>query len=118
MLSFAGGGILLTLICNSPSLRELRKEAQSRNLEVGIDTEAMEEWLMVLIPMACTVCFLIAPRTTSSGVALFIVSQASHLNHWSRKCPRDLTIDQAYGGGGFSRLNNPSQMTLTCVKLT
>ena len=44
---------------------------QNRNLEAGTEAEAMEG--SCLFPMACSACFLIEPRTTSSRVALPIM---------------------------------------------
>ena len=39
--------------------------------EAGADAEAMEGWMSLtgLLPLACSVCFLIEPRSTSPGMA-------------------------------------------------
>ena len=44
---------------------------QNRNLEAGTEAKAMEGNCLFL--MACSACFLIEPRTTSSRVALPIM---------------------------------------------
>jgi hypothetical protein len=42
---------------------------QGRNLEAGADAEAMEAMLLTgVLPLACSACFLIEPRTTSPGM--------------------------------------------------
>ena len=44
---------------------------QGRNLEPGTDAEALDGVLRTtLLPLACSACFLIEPRTTSLGMAL------------------------------------------------
>jgi hypothetical protein len=42
---------------------------QGRNLEAGADAEAMNWCYLVLLPLACSACSLIEPRTTSPGTA-------------------------------------------------
>jgi hypothetical protein len=42
---------------------------QGRKLKAGADSEAMEEMFLTgLLPLACSACFLIEPRTTSPGI--------------------------------------------------
>jgi hypothetical protein len=45
---------------------------QSRNLEAGVDAEAMEGCCLLacLLLIACSLCFLIELRTTNPGVTL------------------------------------------------
>ena len=71
-------------------------------------------WLAL---MACSACFLIELRTTSSRVVTLTIGWAFHINYELRKCPRDLPTYQP-DGGIFSVDSTSSQMTLACVKLT
>ena len=47
-----------------------QEHKQDGNLEAGADAEAMGAGLLciVLLPMTCSVCFLIEPRATSPGM--------------------------------------------------
>ena len=54
---------------------------QGRNLEAGADAEALEGTVYSLLPLACSVCFLIEPRTISTRVAPPTESWACL--HWS-----------------------------------
>ena len=60
-----GGFVCLTLLYHCSSLKEVRTRTQGRNLEVGADAEAMEE--RCLLPLVCSVCFFIKPRTYGSS---------------------------------------------------
>jgi hypothetical protein len=51
-------------------MRFIIEGKQGRNLEAGADAEGMGGLLLTgLLSMACLVCFLLEPRTTSPGVA-------------------------------------------------
>jgi hypothetical protein len=59
---------LLFIIKESQDGQEL---TQGRNLEAGADAEAMEGRMLLtgLLPLACSACFLIEPRTPSPAMA-------------------------------------------------
>jgi hypothetical protein len=42
--------ILLTLLCQTPSWKEIRAETQVRNLKAGTDAEAMEGSCLLVCP--------------------------------------------------------------------
>ena len=88
-----------------------------RNLEVGTEAEAIDGWAFDLFLMACSACFLIAPRSTSLVVAQPTVAGSSHVNHQCNKCYTDLPRGQS-GGGTFSIGLPSSKMALAGVKLT
>jgi hypothetical protein len=56
--------LILSCCCSSP--KEVRTETQAGQ-EAGADAEAMDGWMFLtgLLPLACSVCFLIEPKTTS-----------------------------------------------------
>lgn len=47
----------------SSSVREAGAGTQSRYLEAGTEVEAMEKHCTGLLPVTCSVCFLVTPRT-------------------------------------------------------
>lgn len=51
-------------------IKEVRAGTQGRNLEAGAEVEAIVGAAYRFAPHGLFSCFLIAPRTTSSGVAL------------------------------------------------
>ena len=66
-------------------------------------------FLTGLLPLTCSACFLIEPKTTSPGMA----SSPSLLYHQLKKCPT------AGSHGGTSTTKAPfSEITSACVKLT
>jgi hypothetical protein len=70
-------------------------------------------FLTGLLPLACSVCFLIEPTTTSPWMAPPTMGPPSTLDHQLRKC---LT---AGSHGGISSREAPfSVITPACVKLT
>ena len=69
--------------------------------------------LIGLLPMACSACFVIEPRTTSPGMAPPTVVWVSAINHQSRK----YSIGQSFEGI-FSIEGPFSKMSLACATLT
>ena len=65
-----------------------------------------------LLPLACSACFLIEPRTTSPGMALPTMGPPT-LDHSLRKC-----LIAGSHGGISSREAPFSVITPACVKLT
>jgi hypothetical protein len=59
------GFFQLTLLSLFIQRKSGQKLKQGRNLEAGADAETMEEGCL----LACSVCFLIGPRTTIPGMA-------------------------------------------------
>ena len=60
-----------------------------RNVEAGLDAEAMEGcWLALygLLSMACSASFLIDLRIDNPGKAPSTEAGPSHINHKLRKC--------------------------------
>lgn len=55
---------LTSMSDHGSSLREVRAEAQGRNLEEGTGAKAMEEWCL----LPCSVHCLVQPKTTCPGV--------------------------------------------------
>jgi hypothetical protein len=66
-----------------------------------------------LLPLACSDCFLIEPRTTRPGMASLTMAEPSSIDEELRKC---LT---AGSPGVISPTEaSPSLMTVACVKLS
>jgi hypothetical protein len=58
---------------------------QGRKLEAEVDADAMEKCLLTgLLPLACSACFLIEPRTTSQGIASPTMGPPT-LDHYLKK---------------------------------
>jgi hypothetical protein len=54
-----GRFIWFTLLDHSLSLKEFRTGTEGRNIEAGTEPESLEEYSL----LACSVCFMIHPRT-------------------------------------------------------
>jgi hypothetical protein len=83
------GFIQLILPHCCSSLKEVRTGTQAGQ-DTGTDAEAMgggAVFLTGLLPLACSACFLIEPRTTSPEMATPTMEQLSPIDHQLRKCP-------------------------------
>lgn len=106
-----------SIVCHwRKSVQEQTKTQQ----ESGADAEAMEKYCLLanMLSMACSVEFLIEPRTTIPQVALTTMGWA--LTLWSlikKMCPTGLPKPQSYRSI-FSIQAPSSLMTLVWVKLS
>lgn len=100
---------LLHLTTCSSSIWEVRVGTQGRNLEAETEVEAIEGHCL----LACSSCFLVAPRTANPGVALPTVNWALPHQLSIRKCIMHLPTGQA-SGGIFSVEVPSSEMTNIC----
>jgi hypothetical protein len=98
------GFVLLSIPHRSLSWKGVQAGAQVRNLETG--TEASKEGYL----LACSVCFLIYPRTTCLRVATATVGWA--LSHHIKKMSTDFVYRQSDRGTFLVPLS--SQITRAC----
>lgn len=114
-----GGKGLCYLRAYIPSSRGMRADTQLGNMEVGTNTEAMYKGVLltVLLPGACSACFIMTPMINSLGWCHTQWAGLSNINHSSRKCTIDLPTGQS-GGNIFSVEVLSSKMTVVYVKLT
>lgn len=103
---------LLHLTTCSPSIWEVTVGTQGRNLEAETEVEAVEGHCL----LACSSCFLVAPRTANPGVALPTGSWVLPHQLSIRECITSFPAGQA-GGGIFSAEGPSSETTNTCQHL-
>jgi hypothetical protein len=100
--------LILPHCCSLP--KEVRTGTQAGQ-EAGADAEAMEGGMLLigLLPLACSACFLIEPRTNIPGMAPPTRSPLPLITNW----------ENAFSHGGISSTEAPfSVITPACVKVT
>ena len=92
--------------------RQDRNSNRARTWRQGLMQRPWRVLLTGLLPLVCSACFLIEPKTTSPEMAPPTMGPPT-LDHQPRKCPTARSH-----GGIFSREAPFSVTTPTCVKLT
>lgn len=98
------GSVGLYIPSHSPSLREVWVGAPGRNLEAGMNSCQGGTLLTALLPMVCSACFLLHPKTWFNHqlircsnlafrpISVEVLSSQITLLKWSQKTVRELRI--------------------------